>query len=254
MDMNALWEEYQASKQGTITAAPRSASNLKAEQKGLETRESEAAKLAAAKADTESTRKETFGKIKGSLEAVERDIENMNRQGGYSPLYDNEELLFGVLPGVKPTVQFLRSQGISDLPIVGDVGKSLTNRESMQSNIGALAAQLKGIIRGKGEGVWTDADQEYLMQMLPSGKGYETDKNIIESLRTGTLINDIDAYRNSAQWAAGLESDEETNPQNWNTGVEQIENDAPKSGAQREFEAIKNKKSAPKVINFEDLP
>ena len=222
--------------QGTVTATPRP--NLKATQKRLETGESEAAKLEAARKDTDITREKTFGKIKGSLNAVEQNIETMNKEGGYSPLYENEELLFGVLPGVKPTVQFLRSQGAADLPLLGDVGKALTNRESMQSNTGALAAQLKGIIRGNGEGVWTDKDQEFLMMMLPSGKGYDTDKNIIESLRNGTLINDVDAYRNSAEWQAGLE----TNPQNWNTGVQQIQDTAPKSGARKQFEQVKKKK------------
>lgn len=239
--------------QGTISATPRT--NLKAEQKRLETGESEAAKLEAARKDADIAREKTFGKIKGSLDAVEKNIETMNKEGGYSPLYENEELLFGVLPGVKPTVQFLRSQGAADLPLLGNVGQALTNRESMQTNTGALAAQLKGLIRGKGEGAWTDKDQEFLMMMLPSGKGYDTDKNIIESLRSGTLINDIDTYRNSAEWGAGLENSKETNPQNWNTGVQQIEDIAPKSGARKQFEDMKAKKSAPqqgiKFLGFE---
>lgn len=229
--------------QGSVTATPKAAPNLKAEQKGLEASESEGAKLAAARKDADIARKNAFGKIRGSLGAVEKNIETMNSEGGYSPLYENEELLFGTLPGIKPTVQFLRSQGIADLPLVGNVGQALTNRESMQTNTGALAAQLKGLIRGKGEGAWTDKDQEFLMMMLPSGKGYDTDKNIIESLRSGTLINDIDTYRNTAEWGAGLESNKETNPQNWNTGVEQIQDTAPKSGARKQFEAIKAKKS-----------
>jgi hypothetical protein len=235
--------------QGTVTAEPRGVTNLKAAQKGLETSESEAAKLGAARKDADIARQTAFGKIRGSLGAVEKNIETMNSEGGYSPLYENEALMFGMLPGVKPTVQFLRSQGIADLPLVGNVGQALTNRESMQTNTGALAAQLKGLIRGKGEGAWTDKDQEFLMMMLPSGKGYDTDKNIIESLRSGTLINDIDTYRNTAEWGAGLESDKETNPQNWNTGVEQVEDIAPKNARTKTQEKF-GKKAPQQGIKF----
>jgi hypothetical protein len=221
-DINQLWQEYQATKQaaqGVVTAAPRSNFNANAAQKGAETEQTEQAKQRVAQEYQDLVR----NKIGGSLGAVSENIETMNKEGGYSPLYDNEELLFGVLPGVKPTVQFLRSQGMGDLPVIGDVGKSLTNRETMRANSGQLAAQLKQVIRQPGEGVWTDADQRFLMQMLPSGEGYETDKNIISSLQNGTLLKSLNDYRNSGEWKAGLEQNtQETNPQNWNVGVQQM--------------------------------
>ena len=127
-------------------------------------------------------------------------------------MYDNESLLFGVLPGVKPTVQYLRSQGMADLPIIGDVGKALTTRETQQAKVGALAAQLKSVIRQPGEGVWTDKDQEFLLKILPQGSGYETDKAVIDSIKNGTLINSIQQYKQSPDFQAGLQKEAPTKP------------------------------------------
>lgn len=160
--------------------------NPGAAQKYQETFNTETAKTAAGQAYQDQVRE----RIKGSLDAVAAGVEKMNKEGGYNPAYDNEELLFGVLPGVKPVIQFARSQGFA-----GDYGRALTNRETQQANVGALAAQLKAVIRQPGEGVWTDKDQEFLLRILPAGSGYDTDKNIIEGLRTGTLINSIEDYR-----------------------------------------------------------
>lgn len=176
-------------------------SNPAASQKFQEGYNAEAGKTAAEKSFQDMTR----SKISSSLDAVSSGIEKMNTQGGYSPLYDNESLAFGVLPGVKPTVQFLRSQGMSKIPVIGDVGKGLTNRETHQANVGMLAAQLKSIIRAPGEGVWTDKDQQFLLQMLPSGAGYDTDKNIVKALQDGTLLKAAGEYRQSPEWKAGLE-------------------------------------------------
>jgi hypothetical protein len=175
--------------------------NMGASQKFQEGYAAEAGKTAAGQSFQNMTR----DKIRGSLDAVSKRIETMNTEGGYSPLYDNESLAFGVLPGVKPTIQFLRSQGASDIPLIGDVGKGLTNRESQQANVGMLAAQLKSIIRQPGEGVWTDKDQEFLLRMLPQGAGYETDKNIVKALEDGSLLQAADEYRQSPEWRLGLE-------------------------------------------------
>lgn len=177
--------------------------NIGATQKYLEGYGAEAGKKDVEKQYQDVVR----SKIGGSLDAVAAGLEEMQKTGGYNPMYDNESLLFGVLPGVKPTVQYLRSQDMADLPLIGDVGKALTSREAQQSKVGALAAQLKSVIRQPGEGTWTDADQRFLMQILPQGAGYETDKKIIEGLRNGTLINSIQQYKQSPEWQYGLKTE-----------------------------------------------
>ena len=196
-----LEAEYQALKGATapkpVAASPSVApsinsqirANPAANQKLLEATAAKQAETNVEQGVQDQSRNQVFP----ALDEVEANLETLKTGGGLSPLYDNDELLFGTLPGVKPAIQFARSQGFAK-----GMGDNLSNREVYQSSVGSLASQVKNVIRKPGEGVWTDSDQQFLMQLLPSGAGYDTDKRILQGLRSGALLNKIQEYRRSS--------------------------------------------------------
>lgn len=59
------------------------------------------------------------------------------------------------------------------------------DRNTYQSTAGQLAVLLKPLIRGPGEGTWTDKDQELLERLVPKLDNYEgTNKKVIENIRS----------------------------------------------------------------------
>lgn len=198
---------FLSGKPPTVMPAPPTnipyASNPSAAQKFQESYNQKAGENAAATEFKANAKQQ----ILNALNPVEKGADLMNKEGGYSPLYKNESLLFGVAPGVKPTIEFLQSQGMADLPIVGDVGHALANRTTQEASIGTLRSMLKNAIRSPGEGTFSDSDQALLDKLLPSGSSYEADKRIIDGLRNGALLNDLEAYRNSDAWKKGLPKD-----------------------------------------------
>ncbi len=199
-----LEQELQSleSQYGQPKAAPPIA-NPKAAQSYADTLNTEKAKVDVNNSVQDASRTQIFP----ALDKVEKNLEYMKAHGGMSPVYDNEELLFGTLPGVKPIIQAARAAGETpDKWYSGfgrGVGENLANREVYQSSVGALASQVKNVIRKPGEGVWTDSDQKFLLQLLPSGAGYDTDKRIIADLRDGSLLNKIQEYRKSNNIQSG---------------------------------------------------
>jgi len=139
------------------------------------------------------------------LDEAEKNLEYTKQHGGMSGMYD--------VPGVTPAIH----AAYSGFGIGRGMNENATNRDVYKANIGSLAAQLKKIIRGSGEGVWTDKDQEFLMQMLPHGADYNADKRIISGLRDGSLLGLAEKYRTSDDWKKGAPKTEAAKPVNLST-------------------------------------
>ena len=190
--------------------------NPAARQKFQETYNAKAGENAAAQEFKTSAKDQ----ILAALDPVERGVEEMKLEGGYNPLYTNESLVFGKLPGVQPLIGFAQSQGLGQGDsaftgkdsYLGSIANAKDNRVAQEANIAALRAMLKNAIRSPGEGNFTDADQALLNLLLPSGQSYESDKKIIKALREGVLLNDIEKYRASDAWKAGLPKQEGVQP------------------------------------------
>lgn len=125
-------------------------------------------------------------KITSALNKVDEQLDKF-KEGGLGPMYQNESLAYGVLPGLKPVTQQLRESGLIK-------GKKQTDRDVLDSNINALGAVLKPMVRQPGEGTWTDADQKFLMSLLPTPNGYAPAKEIVKGLRSN-LAQQINQHR-----------------------------------------------------------
>ncbi len=167
---------------------PEIRSNLGANQKALEAQATQLGKQTAEEAPMTQNRTQALT----GLDETEQNLEMVNQRGGMSNLYD--------LPLVTPAIH----AAYSGLGVGRGMNDNAGNRDVYKSNIGSLATQLKKIVRGSGEGVWTDYDQRFLMSILPSGGDYKADKRIIQGLRDGSLLNQAQQYRASDKWKEGL--------------------------------------------------